>query len=126
MQLIADVLEFAQDLIDEFPMRLQLLFFEGSQFHPHYQFLQDVVVAVVLLGTLLPLLELLLQLEVESEGLGVYLVQVGQEVLAEVFIIAVKGLEGEDAGDDEEDICVRALHHLSEAVVFLGDALDGA
>lgn len=71
-------------------MRLQLLLFEGGQIYPHDQFLEDVVVAVVFVGTFLPFLKLLLQLEVESEGFGVDLVQVGQEVLAEVFVVTVE------------------------------------
>jgi hypothetical protein len=77
-------------------------------------------------GHFLPLLELLLELEIESEGFGVDLVEVGQEVLAEILVVFVEGFEGEDAGDDEEDVGVAALHHLFEFIVFLRHAFDGA
>jgi hypothetical protein len=94
--------------------------------HRHQNLLQDVVVAVVFRGYFLPLLELLLELEIESEGFGVDLVEVGQEVLAEVLVVFVEGFEGQDAGDDEEDVGVAALHHFLEFLVFLGHAFDGA
>lgn len=90
MQFVANVLEFAQDLINEFAMRLQLLLFEGSEFDPNDHFLQDVIVGVVFLCALLPFFELLFELEVESEGFGVDLVQVGQEVLAEILVVSVE------------------------------------
>ncbi len=49
--------------------------------------------------------------------------EIGQEVLAEILVIAVQGLEGEDAGDDEEDIGIGTFHHLTEAIVLLRNAL---
>lgn len=126
MQLVADVLQFAHHALDHLPVRLVLLRLRFGQLHAHYQLLEDVVIVVVLVGQFLPLLELLLELEVEPEGLGVDLMEVGQEVPAEVLVVLVQGFEGEDAGDDEEDVRVAALHHVSEFLVLLGDALDGA
>lgn len=126
MQLVANVLEPAHHALDHLPVRLQLLGLRLSQLHADYQLLEDVVVVVVLAGQPLPLLELLLELEVEAEGLGVDLVEVGQEVAAEVLVVLVQRLEGEDAGDDQEDVRVAALDHVPELLVLLGDALDGA
>ena len=42
-------------------------------------------------GQLLPLLKLFLELEVEAEGFGIDLVEVGQEVAAEVLVVLVQG-----------------------------------
>jgi hypothetical protein len=98
---------------------------EGSQPDPHYHLLQDVVVTVVLQPCPFPLLELLLELEVESECFGIDLMQIRQKILAKVFVVVVQRFEGEDARNNEEDIGVGAFHHFPKAVVLLRDTLDG-
>jgi len=46
------------------------------QFHPDYQFLEDVVVEVMLICYFFPLLKLLLEVEVHPEGFCIDLVEV--------------------------------------------------
>lgn len=126
MQLVADVLQLAHHPLHHLLVRLMLLRLRFRQLHAHYQLLEDIVVVVVLVGQLLPLLELLLELEVEPEGFGVDLMQVGQEVPAEVLVVLVQGFQGQDAGNYEEDVRIAALHHISEFLVLLRDALNSA
>lgn len=75
-------------------------------------------------GYFLPFLEEFLELEVETEGFCVDLVQSWKEVFAQVFVVFVQGFQSQDTRDYQEDICVRTLDHLLEFLVLLGHRLD--
>ena len=82
MQLHPNILNLGHDLLDEFPVLLPLLNFSSSEFDSDYHLFKDIVIEVVLSGYLLPLVEHFLEFEVHAEGLGVDLVEGGEEVLA--------------------------------------------
>ena len=126
MKLVADVFELTHDLLHQLGVTLALLRLGRGEGYTDDRLFEDVIVEVVFVGHFLPFLEVLLQLEVQSEGARVDLVQGGKEVLAEVLVVFVEALEGEDAGDNEEDIGIAHFHHFAEAVVFFRDALNGA
>ena len=44
-------------------------------------------------GDLFPLFELFFQLKIGSEGLGIYLIKIGQKVFAQILIIFVQILQ---------------------------------
>lgn len=124
MQLHSDVLNLAHNLLNQIAILLFLLALLLGHLHPHDHLLQDVVVEVVLLRCPLPFLEHFLQLEVQSESFSVDLVQRRQEIFAQVFIVFVQRFQSEDAGNYQEDVGVRTLHHLSELLVFLRHRFD--
>jgi hypothetical protein len=67
------------------------------------------MVVVVLARLTLPLCEFLLQFEVCSKGLGLDLVEAGQEVLADVLVIVVQGLQHQYTRNHQKHVGVAAF-----------------
>lgn len=90
-------------------MSLIFVLFFGLQWHTNDDLLQNIMVVVVLTRLPFPFGKVLLQLEVYSECLCLYLVETRQEVLTDMLVIVVERLEHQDARNHQEHISITAL-----------------
>lgn len=86
--------------------------------------LQCVVVSEVLSIVLLPLVELVCQLSVESIRLAVLLEQIGQEELAHLFILMIEAFKNDQTWDRHEHVSITRRKLLTEVRVFFGGGFD--
>ena len=89
MKFHAYIFDFGHNFFNEFMMLTFFCIFSRGQIDPYYHLLKDVVIEIMFVGCLLPFFKHLLELEVQSEGFGIYLMESWQEIFTEVLIIFV-------------------------------------
>ena len=119
MELHCEIFYFEHHFLDEFLFVIVELFLSAQEVDSDDQFLENVVVAVVLIGYFFPFFELFLELEKHPECFGLDLFETGKKVQTQLFIIVIKMPQHNDTGNHQEQISIRTLYQLIKLLILL-------